>query len=202
MGSVCWWEGDLPPAIWHGEGGQNSGSQRRRIIQHRSVSAMALSGGRLHSVVRHRSTKFNVFSGQNCLAPIRQRFRQLPPTEAARAAISAVCPPATRPNFTACCPPITACPTTWKTSSSLEIGQFQETIRRGEPPQRISGRQRSERLGSQGGFRRLHVRGCGGRCEVVDIHRWCVHSASENLIAQQIEKVQQRRTRPLAAPLR
>src|SRR5437879_4090344 len=87
-------------------------------------------------------------------------------------------------------------------SGRLEIGQFQETIRRGEPFTVPSGRKRSERLSRQREFRRLHVRWCSSRCEVIEIHHWCVHAASENLMAKQIEKIQQRRTSRLVPPLR
>src|SRR5260370_22817749 len=52
---------------------------------------------------------------------------------------------------------------------ALEIGQFGEGIRRGEPEQRTSGRERGDRFSGQREFRGLHVRGCSGRCEVIEI---------------------------------
>ena len=53
-----------------------------------------------------------------------------------------------------------------------------------------SSRERGERLSGQRGFRGLQVRGESSRCEDIEIHHGRFHAASENLIAQQIEKIQ------------
>jgi len=41
-----------------------------------------------------------------------------------------------------------------------------------------------------------------GRCEVIEIQHACVRSARENLLARQIEEIQQRGPRRLTPPLR
>ena len=80
------------------------------------IESEPLGGARMHTAVSgvaHYLAKDDA----DCLARIRQRFRQLP---------AAAPPPpraplrrrATPPNCTACCPPTIACPTKSKTSSS------------------------------------------------------------------------------------
>src|SRR5882724_9173397 len=85
---------------------------------------------------------------------------------------------------------------------ALEIGQIPISNSVNWAALRNSGRESGEGLSGQWEFRGLHIRGCSGRCEVIETHYRRIHAASKNLMANQIEKVLQGGTSRLVAPLR